>query len=94
MGGRAGGAWAGGSTRGWRRTRARVLAENQRTNHGRCVVQVPGVCTSTATCVHHVLGRGVTGDDPRYLVAACKDCNGHVGKPSTNTPKPRKITRW
>ncbi|MER5703487.1 hypothetical protein ABT023_16300 [Micromonospora sp. NPDC002296] len=44
---------------------------------------------------HHTLGRGVTGDDPRYIVAACGSCNLHIGDP-TKTPDPqgRSVTRW
>jgi len=31
--------------------------------------------------VHHVRGRAVTGDDPRYLVGSCPACNVAVGDP-------------
>lgn len=88
------GAWDAGSTRRWRRTRGAVLAENRRTRGGRCGVQVEGVCTGDATVVHHTLGRAVTGDDPRYLVASCKACNLHIGEPSRSNPKPRPISSW
>jgi 5-methylcytosine-specific restriction endonuclease McrA len=81
--------WAGGSTRQWRRTRQVVLARD----HGLCRLQITGVCTVTATCVHHILGRAVTGDDPRYLVAACEACNLAVGEP-TPDPEPTPRTEW
>lgn len=87
------GAWDGGSTRRWRRTRAAVLAANRRENGGRCVVQVAGVCTVRATCVHHTRGRAVTGDDPDFLVASCKPCNLHIGEPDIS-PQPTPVTRW
>jgi hypothetical protein len=88
------GAWKGGSTRAWRRIRARVLADNKRVNKGRCRLKLPGVCTFTATQVHHTRGRGVTGDDPRYLMAVCKPCNLKVGDPSKRDPKPTPHSNW
>lgn len=88
------GSWDKGSTRAWRRIRAGVLEENRRTNGGRCVLAIPGVCTGMATCVHHTVGRAVSGDDPRYLVASCKACNLHVGEPAKHTPKPRRVSNW
>ena len=86
--------WAKGSTTRWRKTRAAILAENQRTNGGRCMVALPGVCTGQAQCVHHTLGRAITGDDPRYLVASCTACNLKIGEPSTQSPRPRPISSW
>lgn len=81
--------WAKGSTRAWRRTRAAVLARDG----GLCQLQLAG-CTTHADCVHHTLGRGVTGDDPAHLVASCTHCNGKVGDP-TRVPDPKhKPTRW
>lgn len=95
--------WARGSTRRWReKIRPVVLARDG----NRCRVRVPGICTSTATCVHHTLGRHVTGDeDLRYLIASCTECNLHIGEPSTHTncqlctqqhpdPQPTPRTRW
>lgn len=83
--------WAKGSSRGWRRTRAAVLARDSYT----CQVRRPGVCTTTATHVHHTVGRSITGDDPAYLVAACAPCNLAVGDPTTQPdPEPRPSTRW
>lgn len=83
-------AWSKGSTRAWRRTRAGVLARDGY----RCQVQLEGVCTGRATCVHHTLGRAVSGDDPRYLVASCNECNTAVGEPRKYEPTSRPMTRW
>lgn len=63
-------------------------------NHGRCRLGIVGVCKGKATHVHHTLGRALTGDDPRYLLASCEPCNLHVGNPQTRKPKPRRVTRW
>lgn len=83
--------WAKGSTRAWRRTRALVLARDG----GVCQMRIPGVCTTTATHVHHTQGRARTGDDMRYLVASCQACNLKVGDPTkTADPKPQPRTRW
>jgi hypothetical protein len=40
--------------------------------------------------VHHTLGRAVTGDDPRYMVAAHRTCNLEARTP----PQPRKVSSW
>jgi len=80
--------WKGGSTRAWRRTRALVLA---RDGH-RCQLKLPG-CTTTATHVHHVLGKA-HGDDPAQLLAACAHCNLSTGDPSGHDPQPQPRTRW
>ena len=85
------GAWDKGSTRRWRTIRARVLADNR---GGMCTLGVEGVCTGRATHVHHVLGRAVTGDDPKYLVAACAACNLHVGEPGKRRIEPRRVSSW
>jgi hypothetical protein len=92
-------AWAGGSTRQWRRVRAAVLAHNRLPkrlggNDGLCVRAIPDVCTGQATQVHHTLGRAVTGDDPRYLEATCAPCNQHIGEPRTHEPQPKIRSRW
>jgi hypothetical protein len=86
--------WQRGSTRAWRRIRAAVLAANRAHNAGRCTLRIDKVCTGWADCVHHVLGRRATGDDPRHLVAACGACNRSVGDPARHDPEPRPITRW
>lgn len=52
-------------------------------------------CTGVATQAHHKLGRAVTGDDPRYLIATCEPCNLHAGDPSTAAdPVVVPLTRW
>lgn len=93
--------WRGGSTRAWRRLRASVLAR-----YGyACQLRLPGTwvtrdgvlrrCAGRADTVHHTLGRAVTGDDPRFLVAACTACNLKIGEPSKVVdPKPQPRTRW
>lgn len=86
--------WAAGSTRRWRRIRAGVLAENQRTRGGVCGVQLDGVCTGVADTVHHILGRAVTGDDPKHLIACCRACNLKIGEPNRHNPKPRRVSSW
>jgi hypothetical protein len=88
-------AWARGSTAAWRRLRARVLADNLVENQGRCQVAIEGVCTGDqADTVHHQLGRAVTGDDPRYLVACCRACNLHIGEPKNNSPQHKRVSDW
>lgn len=86
--------WEGGSSSAWKRTRRAILADNLEHNAGRCTLQIRGVCTGAATQVHHTLGRRVTGDDPRYLVAACAACNLHVGDPMKGSPEHRIVSKW
>lgn len=82
-------AWAGGSTRAWRRTRAQVLVRDGY----RCQIRLPG-CTQSADQVHHVAGKRA-GDDPALLVAACRLCNNRLGDPNKRTrPTPKRITQW
>lgn len=88
------GAWDRGSDTRWRRVRAGVLRSNRAENQGRCVLAIPGVCTGVATQVHHTKGREVTGDDPKFLVASCRECNLKVGKPGKTSPEPKKISNW
>lgn len=99
--------WKSGSTRAWRRTRALVLARDgyrcRAHTDGWCD-QVPGAhyCTEIAALTgpdaghaHHTRGRSVTGDDPRYLVAACAACNLHIGDPTQHDDPPNKaVTPW
>lgn len=58
------------------------------------MLQVPGVCTHKADCVHHTLGRSATGDDPAHLVASCTPCNQNIGDPRTLDPAPRPKGWW
>lgn len=82
-------AWAKGSSRAWRRVRAAVLARDGY----RCRLQLPG-CTIIATEAHHTVPRMASGDDPRYLIAACKPCNIRAGNPQRHEPEPRPTTSW
>lgn len=82
--------WVGGSTRAWRRTRAVVLARDGM----RCQLGIPGVCKYRADCVHHTLGRGVSGDNPAFLQAACTPCNLTIGDPTEQDPAPRPKAWW
>jgi len=96
--------WHGVRTPGGRRAEAelsrRVLEANRRSpaeggNNGMCTVNLPGVCTGTATQAHHVLGKAVTGSDPRYLVASCAPCNQKIGDPQGQPDPPvRAVSRW
>lgn len=81
-------AWSNGSTRAWRRTRARVLARDGY----RCQLQRPG-CTTIADQVHHTLGKGVSERD-EDLQAACAHCNSSLGDPRSSDLTPRPTTRW
>jgi hypothetical protein len=74
----------------YRRLRAEILERDG----WRCTLRIEGVCKVKADCVHHTLGRGVTGDDPRYMVAACTDCNLNVGDPRSLNPAPTPSTNW
>lgn len=71
-------AWKGGSTRQWRKLRAVVLLRDQY----KCKLQIPNVCTGTATHVHHIhgTGQGIIVP-PDQLQASCRDCNLHLGDP-------------
>ncbi|HEY0638701.1 MAG TPA: hypothetical protein VGD67_13710 [Pseudonocardiaceae bacterium] len=83
-------AWASGSTRAWRRTRAQVLT---RDGH-RCQIRHPDICRTRANCVHHLDGRAVSGDNPDRLVAACTPCNAREGDPTCHDPAPTTRTPW
>lgn len=99
--------WDSGSTRAWRRIRALVLTrDGQRCRahrDGWCDrVPTPHVCTEIAALsgpdrghAHHTHGRSVTGDDPRFIVAACESCNLHIGDPTEQVDPPNEaVTRW
>lgn len=46
---------------------------------GRCQLKIPGVCTTVATCVHHVAGRtGKMFLDKKFWKRSCHPCNGWV----------------
>ena len=79
----------GGSTRAWLRRKAEVIKRDG----GRCQLKLEG-CTRIAVTAHHVVGKSITGDDPRYLVAACKACNLKVGDPTKADPEPRGWEGW
>lgn len=82
--------WAKGSTRNWRRLRVRILDRDG----WECQLKLAG-CTVRAQHVHHTLGKGLTGDDPAHLVAACQSCNLKTGDPNKQPdPPPRPRTRW
>lgn len=87
-------AWAKGSTTAWRKLRTQVLQANLLENQGRCTVRIEGVCTGQANTVHHTMGRAVTGDDPRYLVATCRECNASIGEPKNNSPQHKRVSEW
>jgi hypothetical protein len=95
--------WRGGSTRAYRVLRDAIL---ERDGHS-CRIALPGTwvtrygrtkrCMGTASCVHHTHGRAVTGDDPRFMVAACTPCNLKVGDPTKHRggdPPGRGMTQW
>lgn len=82
-------AWAKGSTSAWRRIRVDVLGRDRY----RCRLQLAG-CTTIADQVHHTVPRTVVGDDPEYLVAACRHCNLKAGNPQRHEPAPRPTTAW
>lgn len=83
-------AWEGGSTAAWRKTRAAVLLRDGY----QCMVRTD-VCVGDADCVHHLLGRSVSGDDPAYLTACCTPCNLRLGDVTKRKdPPPRPTTKW
>lgn len=59
----------------------------------RCQLRTSKDCTGVATHVHHIQDRDVVGDDPRWLVAACRECNTSYGSPTQEKygdPAPRR----
>lgn len=80
--------WAGqGSTRAWRRKRARIL---ERDAH-KCQLQYAGYCTGRATTAHHTIPWTGNPADlaDQYLLAACQPCNHHAGQPTNQDPEPK-----
>lgn len=97
------GGWDGGSTRSWRVVRAAVLRRDgyrcRAHSEGWCAragVRGGHRCTELATHAHHTRGRAVTGDDPRFIVAACAPCNLFIGEPTNvrKDPPCSPITQW
>lgn len=94
--------WAGGSTRHWRRVRKFVLWRDAGKGcrahaDGWCARKSssPHQCTGAEEDAHHTLGRSVTGDDPRYIVASCHACNLHIGDPThSKEPACNPVTKW
>lgn len=92
-------AWAGGSTRAWRKVRLFVLERDGyrcQVRTERCTAHdrtLPVEDRGRADCAHHTLGRKITGDDPRYIVAACTPCNLTIGEPAGD-PRPKMMTKW
>lgn len=86
-------AWNSGSTRAWRTIRAQVLADNVRDNDGMCQIGLTDVCVGQADCVHHSIGKALTGDDPAYLVASCTPCNLKLGRPSRSSAF-KRVSSW
>ena len=62
----------------FRRIRLEVLDRD----HHRCRIQIPGRCTTKATCVDHIVPveRGGARLDPTNLQAACRPCNEHKAR--------------
>lgn len=100
-------AWGKGSTRAWRRLRAAILTRDRyrcRAHDDGWCDRAPGqhTCTGRADLTgphaghaHHTHGKAATGNDPRYIVAACAACNLHIGDPTkTNDPAPKPRTQW
>jgi hypothetical protein len=96
-------AWLGGSTRAHRNARDYVL----RRDGYRCRLAYPGTwitlagavrsCLGEANEAHHTLAKRITGNDPRFMVAACRPCNLRAGDPTRVTavdPRGRSATRW
>jgi hypothetical protein len=54
----------------------------------RCQLAIPRVCETRAGEVHHTVGRAVSGDDPAFLVAACRPCNQSLGDVRATDPEP------
>lgn len=81
-------AWAGGSTRAWRKLRAEVLFRDG----GLCQLMLEG-CEVYADQVHHRKGKGIS-ENPADLEAACGTCNNTAGDPTKADPEPEPNTQW
>lgn len=88
-------AWAGGSTRRWRKLRAAVLMRDAWICQ-LCYLAIdprlrpPHPKSAT---VHHIDGKAF-GDNPHRLVAAHRDCNQEIGDPNATDPRPQPRTEW
>lgn len=88
--------WSGGSDRRWRAMRIRIL------NRDHWICQLcdepidPAIRPPDPRCAapHHTLGRKISGDDPRFIVAAHLGCNLKAGDPTKTDPQPRPVNRW
>ena len=80
--------WEGGSTRAWRKIRLAVLNRDG----WRCQLQIDGICTTIADCVHHLDGKAM-GDNPDRVVASCTPCNLHIGDPAGRGRDPEHVQR-
>lgn len=88
-------AWKNGSTRKWKNLRRRILDRDG------WICQACGQLIDPqlkpphqdSGAVHHTMGRAITGDNPRYLVATHMHCNRAIGEPKQD-PQPRPATKW
>lgn len=78
----------------WRAIRFKVMTDNVANNNGRCNLRIDNVCTYYATQVHHTRSRAIVGDDVRYLMAVCKECNLAIGEPERHSPPIVLHTKW
>lgn len=89
-------AWENGSTPAWRRMRLFVLTRDG------WMCQLCGEPIDPhlrhpdprSASVHHVLGRLVSGDDPKHLVSAHRECNAKAGEPRRNAPDHKRVSKW
>jgi hypothetical protein len=89
-------AWAGGSTRAWRRVRLLVLDRDKWTCQlcGGAINRRLRNPHPQSAQVHHPLGKAY-GDDPAHLQAAHRLCNQRAGDPtSIADPQPKRVTQW
>lgn len=93
-------AWAKGSTTAWRRLRAQVLQRDEyqcQLRLDECVGLERWSLTGKGQAhAHHIKGRAITGDDPRWIVCACGPCNLAVGDPKAqrHDPAPTPHSSW
>jgi hypothetical protein len=68
-----------------------VDSKGKITRPGPCLLALPGVCTGWAQQVHHIGDRLLVGDDPAYLISACRACNNAIGDPTNPRPSLQKL---